>query len=172
MTILPCPPHDWKRPPMPLGVKLAVVLRQTAPSKLKSLAKTMAGGALAKMKLLMAETRCSQTGDAIGDYDNVRFDHRPAIWERMFDTDKCDTIPPANDPSSIEAVSIAGHDVRTHGAGGEKRVTTVGSDSHRRAKIKRFEDAFAGKRPPKPKSNFKSRSLPKGRKFPKRAGAT
>jgi len=102
------PPKGWKRPSMPARVKLDVVIRQ--------------------------EGKCKQTNERLGTLDNTRFDHRPALWERHFDDMAQDTIPPANDPSYIDAVTIAGHDIRTHGPGGEKRITTLGSDSHRRAK--------------------------------------
>ncbi len=54
MTILPCPPKDWKRPPMPIGVKLDVVLRQAPAGKLKMLALGLKGSALAKIKLLLS----------------------------------------------------------------------------------------------------------------------
>lgn len=164
MTILPCPPKDWKRPPMPIGVKLDVVLRQTPAGKLKTLALGLKGSALAKIKLLLPAVTCPVTGEPIGDWANIRFDHRPALWERSFYTMTNDTIPPSNSVADIEALSVKGHDIRTHGKGGEKRVTTVGSDSHRRAKIARFED-------PKPKKgpNIRGRSSwPTGRKIPKR----
>jgi len=80
---------------------------------------------------------CKQTGEKLGTLENTRFDHRPALWERQFDTETNDTVPPANDPAFIEALTKAGHDVRTFGPGGEKRVTTLNSDSGRRAKDRR-----------------------------------
>lgn len=122
--ILDCPPKGWKRPAIPTRVKLDVVIRQ--------------------------EGRCRQTGHKLGTLDNTQFDHRPALWERRFDTVANDTIPPANDPASIEACTIAGHKVRTHGNG----ATTAGSDSHRRAKIKRMTEP----KPDKPKRKIGGRS--------------
>jgi hypothetical protein len=132
MAILDCPPKDWKRPAIPTRVKLDVVIRQ--------------------------EGKCRQTGDKLGTLDNTNFDHRPALWERKFDTVAGDTVPPANDPAFIEACTIAGHKVRTHGNG----ATTAGSDSHRRAKIRRITDPA----PKKPKQKIRGRSsFPSGRKF-------
>jgi len=109
--ILDAPPKGWKRPPMPVRVKLDVVIRQ--------------------------EGKCKATGQKLGELKNTNFDHRPALFERKFDTGTNDTIPPANDPGFIEAITVAAHDVRTNGCGGEKRVSTVGSDAHRRAKVRR-----------------------------------
>ena len=135
--ILDRPPKDWKRPAIPVRVKLDVVIRQ--------------------------EGRCKQTGDRLGTLKNTQFDHRPGIWERKFDTVADDTIPPANDPSFIEACTIGGHKVRTHGNG----ATSVGSDSHRRAKIKRLTEP----KPDRPKRKLRSPPFQKGRGFPKREGA-
>ncbi len=132
--ILDRPPEDWKRPPIPVRVKLDVVIRQ--------------------------EGKCKQTGEKLGTLANTNFDHRPAIWERKFDTVAQDTIPPANDPASIEACTIAGHKTRTHGNG----ATTAGSDSHRRAK----ENRITGKTPPKPKQRIPGRPFSEGRKFQSR----
>jgi hypothetical protein len=131
------PPKDWKRPAIPVLVRLDVVIRQ--------------------------EGKCKQTGDKLGTLKNTQFDHRPGLWERKFDTVAKDTIPPANDPAFIEACTIAGHKVRTHGNG----ATTVGSDSHRRAKIKRFTEPKGEK----PKREIPRRPFPAGRKFPSRAQA-
>lgn len=102
MTILPAPPPGWRRPSMPKGVKLAVLLRQAG---------------------------------------EVRFDHRPPVSERPFDTEANDTIPPCNDPAHIDAITPKEHDVRTHGPGGEKRITTAGSDSGNRAHVRALTEA-------------------------------
>lgn len=138
MAILDRPPKDWKRPTMPCKVKLEVLIRQ--------------------------EGKCAQTGDKLGSIENTQFDHRPALWERPFDTTTNDTIPPANDPAAIDACTKAGHKFRTHGNG----ATTAGSDSHRRAKINRFTDP----KPAKLKRPLRSRSsFPKGRKLQSRRSA-
>lgn len=132
--ILDRPPKDWKRPAIPVLVRLDVVIRQ--------------------------EGKCKQTGDKLGTLKNTQFDHRPGLWERKFNTVANDTIPPANDPASIEACTIAGHKIRTHGNG----ATTSGSDSHRRAKIKRLTEP----KDEKPKREIPRRPFPPGRKFPSR----
>ena len=100
MTILPAPPPDWKRPAIPARVKLQVLLNQ--------------------------DGRCKATGERLGLIDNVEFDHRPALWERRFDTETGDTIPPANDPAGIEAIAKAPHKHRTK------------VDAGRRAKVNRI----------------------------------
>ncbi|HWV44072.1 hypothetical protein [Pseudorhodoplanes sp.] len=115
MTILDRPHPDWKRPAIPTRVKLDVVIRQ--------------------------EGKCKATGEKLGTLSNTQFDHRPALWERKFDTEAWDTIPPANDPNYIEAVTIEAHDKRTNGPGGEKRITTAGSDAHRRKKDRRAAES-------------------------------
>lgn len=137
MTILDCPPKDWKRPAIPTRVKIEVIIRQ--------------------------EGKCAQSKEKLGTLENTNFDHRPALWERKFDSAAFDTIPPANDPAFIEACTIAGHKVRTHGNG----ATTAGSDSHRRAKIKRMTEPKSEK----PKRKIPGRPMPSGRKFQSRAPA-
>lgn len=134
--ILDRPPKGF-RPAIPCKVKLEVLIRQ--------------------------EGRCAQTKERLGRVDNTNFDHRPALWERKYDTVAKDTIPQANNPDFIEACTLAGHKIRTHGTG----ATTVGSDSHRRAKIKRMTD----EKPEKPKQKIPSRSFGGGRKFQSRKSA-
>lgn len=106
MTILDRPPKGWKRPAMPDRVKIQAVINAF----------------LTAFKVPFC--------DAL----DVHFDHRPGLWERKFDTETGDTIPPANDPDYIEAITKEDHDKRTNGPGGEKRITSAGSDTHRRAK--------------------------------------
>ena len=67
-------------------------------------------------------------------YGHHQIDHRPPLSERPFDTRTNDTIPPANDLNFLEALLDKEHDNRTNGPGGEKRITTVGGDTHARAK--------------------------------------
>jgi hypothetical protein len=69
----------------------------------------------------------------------IEFDHRPALWERKFDTASNDTIPPSNNPYCIEVVSKAEHRFRTFGT----KATSAGSDAHRRAKEKRLQAQYA-----------------------------
>jgi hypothetical protein len=88
----------------------------------------------------------------------LELDHRPPLWERQFDDDRWDTIPPANDADYLEAIPVAEHRERTFGRGGEKRITTAGSDAHARAKTRRLT---------RPKVEKRSRWA-KGRKIPSR----
>lgn len=112
MTILDRPPKGWKRPAMPDRVKIDVLLRKW------------------------------QHGDPpFWSAADIHFDHRPGLWERKFDTETGDTSPPANDPDYIEAITKEEHDKRTNGPGGEKRITSAGSDTHRRAKGVRADKA-------------------------------
>lgn len=159
MAILDRPPADWTRPSgLRQSTKRAVLLRQ--------------GG------------RCADTGADLVPGD-VEFDHRPAVWSRQFDTVANDTVPSFHDPDFIDALTTAAHDRRTNGAGGEKRVTTAGSDAHLRAKENRLRTnearhsrrmaekigIEAGDPPSKrPAPAMKSRPFPKGRhsKIPSR----
>lgn len=110
--ILDRPPPEWKRPDIPKRVKAAVLLDQ--------------GG------------KCRRTGVKL-EKGNTQFNHIPELWERQFDTERWDTIPAANNPVFIEAVTIGAHDKITNGPGGEKRITTAGSGAGRRAKGKRLD---------------------------------
>lgn len=74
---------------------------------------------------------------------DVQWDHRPPLERRKFDTEANDTIPPANDPEHIEAITPAEHDRRSNGPGGEQRITTAGSDSNDRAKTRSIRESLA-----------------------------
>lgn len=143
--ILDLPPKDWKRPAIPARVKRIVLQRQNDKSSVSGLP--------------------LEPGD-------IHFDHRPSLRLRRFDTEANDTIPPANDPAFIEAINRAEHDVRTNGRGGARRISTYGSDTHEREKLRDLAKqqaahraALAAKAPGKPRQ--KSRRWPK-RKFPSR----
>lgn len=84
-------------------------------------------------------------------------DHRPPLEARPWNARKGDTVPPANDPAYLEYVTWKEHDRRTNGLGGERRVTTAGSDAHTRAKIKRLR----GETKPKRHRVIPSRPFPK-----------
>ncbi|MGU3387172.1 hypothetical protein ACLBYG_21870 [Methylobacterium sp. D53M] len=74
------------------------------------------------------------------DPADVQYDHRPPLWERKWNVTTGDTVPPANSPEHIQALTRKAHDVVTNGRGGEKRITSAGSDTHTRAHLKRLED--------------------------------
>lgn len=109
MTILDRPPNEWKRKGWDSKCRLQVLINQ--------------------------QGRCKCTGERLGSIEDVRFDHRPALWERRFDTDAWDTIPAENDPAHVEAITKEEHDRRTFGTA----ATTAGSDLHRKAKGIRLE---------------------------------
>lgn len=88
-----------------------------------------------KVKLIAALRRMGLT------IEQVQFDHNPALGLRPFDPVAGDTIPPANDPNYIELLLVSEHKEKTFGKGGEKRVTTAGSDIGNIAKVRRLTKA-------------------------------
>jgi hypothetical protein len=105
----------------------------------------------------------------------VEWDHRPPLSEREFDTEAWDTIPPANDPDFIETITPKDHDQRTNGPGGEKQITTLGSDANNRAKARSIRDGLAAfnarmaaKAAGEPRPERKKYRWPKGRKIASR----
>lgn len=160
MAILDRPPPDWKRPAIPCKVKLQVLLNQLG--------------------------RSTVDREKLGRIEGTHFDHRPALEARKFDTAAWDTVPAANDPAHIEAITVEQHDRRTNGPGGTKRITTRGSDSGERARTRNirrtFDDhqgamAAKAKGKPRPKASKPKRkipgrsSFPQGRKFESRRQA-
>lgn len=73
--------------------------------------------------------------------EEVNWDHSPPLALREWDPVREDTIPPANDPNHIHILRIEDHKTKTFGKGGEKRITTAGSDIHAIAKVKRLTEA-------------------------------
>lgn len=67
------------------------------------------------------------------------WDHDPALELRQFDGKKY--TPDANDPNFIRYMAKPGHDKKTHGPGGEKRITTKGGDNHTAKQLDRLRDA-------------------------------
>lgn len=160
MAILDRAPPDWKRPPIPCKVKLQVLINQHGRSKIGK--------------------------ERLGTVDNTHFDHRPPLEARKFDTAKWDTVPAANDPAHIQAITVEQHDKLTNGPGGTTRITTRGSDTGERSRtrnIRRSHDEHqavmeakaAGRprpKPTKPKQKIRSQSsFPSGRKFESRRQA-
>lgn len=107
----------------------------------------------------------------------VQFDHQPALELRPINPHTGDTIPAANDPDHIQMLLIAEHKTKTFGPGGEKRITTAGSDIGNIAKTRRltkdqeeFQRRMTAKAQgeegdqPKPKTKWPKRSFPKKRK--------
>ena len=69
---------------------------------------------------------------------SLRYDHRPPLQDRPYDTEAGDFIPPQNDPDYIEAINSKVHDYRTFGQkpDAEKVVTTRGSDIGEAARVR------------------------------------
>lgn len=133
--ILSRPPPGWKRPRLSVKAKRWIVARQNG--------------------------KCAETGEPL-DGVKVQFDHRPPLWARTFNEATNDTIPPANTPALIDALTVAGHDRRTHGRGGEKRITTRGSDSGERSKETRLLESpyICGLKPERAKVEKKKHQWP------------
>lgn len=70
--------------------------------------------------------------------EQVEWDHTPPLALREWDPVKQDTVPPANDPDHIQILLIKDHREKTFGRGGEKRITTAGSDANKIAKVRRL----------------------------------
>ena len=86
-----------------------------------------------RVKLIAALRRMGLT------IEQVEFDHDPALALRRVNRETGDTIPPANDPEHITMLLVTEHKAKTFGKGGEKRVTTAGSDIGKIAKLARLE---------------------------------
>jgi hypothetical protein len=76
------PPPGWRKP-IPLAVKLQVIVNQ------RGLAPT------------------GEQLDALNA--GIEFDHRPCLSEREYNAERDETIPAANDPAFIVALSAAVH---------------------------------------------------------------
>lgn len=92
-----------------------------------------------RRKTIPWKVKCEAALRALGlTIREVNFDHEPALALREWDERAQDTIPPANDPDFIRILLVADHKAKTFGRGGEKRVTTLGSDIHAIAKARRL----------------------------------
>jgi hypothetical protein len=76
------------------------------------------------------------------DAECLRFDHRPPLETRPYDTEAGDFIPPQNAAGHIEAITDEEHDFRSFGRkpGAEKTVTTRGSDAGEAARVRSIKD--------------------------------
>ncbi|MGV6874528.1 hypothetical protein ACUSIJ_17800 [Pseudochelatococcus sp. B33] len=68
----------------------------------------------------------------------INWDHNPPLALRRVDPETGLLVPEANDPHFIQPLRKSGHDTKTFGRGGEKRITTAGGDIHAIAKSKRL----------------------------------
>lgn len=83
---------------------------------------------------------CVDCHEKLQDVADVQFDHRPAVINRPVNEDGTDYVPAQLDPEFIYPRCISCHDKRTNGPGGEKRITTAGSDKHIAAKTRRLAE--------------------------------
>lgn len=73
-------------------------------------------------------------------------DHTPALCLREIDPVTGQHIPHQHDPSCLIWRTKEAHAVKTHGPGGERRITTAGSDQHARRKADRLAENEAQRR--------------------------
>jgi hypothetical protein len=101
----------------------------------------------------------------------AELDHDPALKRRDWDEQAKDTIPPANDPKFLIWRPREAHARKTFGPGGEKRITTYGSDVFEIAKERRLteqQEQFRSRLlTPVPKEERRSKRWPK-RSFQKK----
>lgn len=91
--------------------------------------------------------------------EQIQYDHRPTLESREVNRAGTDFIPPQNDPKFLDALSREEHALRTFGT----KATSLNSDAHSRAKIRRLR----GENKPKPKRAWPARKM-QGRAFEKR----
>lgn len=68
-------------------------------------------------------------------------DHDPALCLRPVDPKTGQHIPPQHEPSCLIWRTKEAHDRKTNGPGGERRITTAGSDKHLKDKLGRLSEA-------------------------------
>lgn len=73
----------------------------------------------------------------------IEFDHYPALGLRVVDEATGQLVPAPNDPNFIRPMLNPEHKVKTHGPGGEKRITSRGGDRHAMAVIVRLSNDHA-----------------------------
>lgn len=104
------------------------------------------------------------------DPDTAELDHDPALVLRQR-TEDGRYIPDANDPAHLKWRSPDAHSRKTFGPGGEKRITTAGSDIGLAKKIRHVvedEESFRRRLLAKGNGEPKRRSTWPSRPFPKR----
>jgi len=108
-----------------------------------------------RIELLIGQCKCAGCGESLRK-GSVHFDHRPPLEQRKINRQKTDFIPPQDNPQFLEAIDVPCHQFRTTGRkpGAEKTVTTLGSDVHVAAKLRRMS------KPKKPTRPWPSRGIP------------
>lgn len=85
--------------------------------------------AVQKLQIMVRQARCPLCGEKLGELADTEFDHEQALVNGG-----------ADDTDNLRAVHVDCHKVKTHGRGGERRVTTAGSDRHIADKTDRLSE--------------------------------
>lgn len=88
--------------------------------------------AVQKLQIMVRQARCPLCGEKLGELADTEFDHEQALVNGG-----------ADDTDNLRAVHVECHKIKTHGPGGERRVTTAGSDRHIADKTDRLAESFA-----------------------------
>ncbi|WLB84933.1 hypothetical protein [Bradyrhizobium elkanii] len=143
---LPLPPPPGFRKPIPVTVKLKVVIRQ--------------------------DSKCASCGERLGKLDDTEFDHVPALQLRCWDPVAENTVPPANDEEHIFAKHVDCHAAKTFGSKASKRgadVTEIArtkriakdTEEFRRRMLAKVDPDVELPREKRPKRAWPKRSFPK-----------
>ena len=92
---------------------------------------------------------CGKKVEAVKHMKTTRFDHQPALFQRLVNEAGTDYIPPQRDPDFIRASCLEFDSAKTNGT----KATTAGSDANINAKQR------ARDKGPKPKRAWASRPL-------------
>lgn len=84
---------------------------------------------LDKLKIVTEQARCPLCGNKLGDLSGLDFDHEHALT--LGGTDTLD---------NLRAVHRKCHDIKTNGRGGERRISTLDSDTHTAAHTRRLTE--------------------------------
>ena len=84
---------------------------------------------LDKLRVMMRQANCPLCGKKLDALEDTQFDHEIALVNGGEDT-----------LANLRGVHRDCHDKKTNGPGGEKRITTAGSDKHIARKTKRLAE--------------------------------
>jgi hypothetical protein len=85
--------------------------------------------AVQKLQIMVRQARCPLCNEKLGELTDTEFDHAQALVNGG-----------ADDLENFQAVHADCHDKKTNGPGGERRVTTAGSDRHIADKTDRLSE--------------------------------
>jgi hypothetical protein len=87
--------------------------------------------AVQKLQIMVRQARCPLCNEKLGELTDTEFDHAQALVNGG-----------ADDLENFQAVHADCHDKKTNGPGGERRVTTAGSDRHIADKTDRLSESY------------------------------